>query len=276
MARTEYPVKQTGRGTPDYSSRIFAQDIDTGIWIPVIANALGALVVDPHIVRTYREEVSRENENWVESMYISKAEFGGNFGVAYQPLNKIYTPITTAGVNTIALVSSIGFDGLTNTMLEIVIDGAGAPGVATFKWRKQTFMGRTWTDFVTGVLTGANILVTDGIRINFNAAGYLVDDAWHVQACGSWHAPENGIESYLTSLFIYPFDAARAAKAGLFRAWCGDYRVVDYATTKGEFPNWRTPIHLQGDGTTKFEVELAEIGAGQIDHIFVVMKDWDE
>ncbi|MBA7555201.1 hypothetical protein ES705_47857 [subsurface metagenome] len=66
------------------------------------------------------------------------------------------------------------------------------------------------------------------------------------------------------------------AKAGFFRAWCGDYRVIDYITNKGEFPNSRTPIHLRGDGTEQFKIELAEIGAGDIEHMFCVMKGWDE
>lgn len=223
--------------------------------------------------KTYREQMSQRYKNWVESMYISKTEFGGNFGVAYQTLNKIYEPVTKAGGRTIALVSPKGFTGKTNTLLEIEIDGTGPE---TFKWRKETFLGRIFGPWTEEVPVGANILVTDGIRINFDDAGtYVVGDQWHVQACGSWHTPENDVDSYLTSLFVYPYDATPVAKAGFFRAWCGDYRIIDYVTSKGEFPNWRTPIHLRGDGTTRFKVELAEIGAGDIEHMFVVMKGWD-
>lgn len=210
-------------------------------------------------------------------MYISKTEFGGNFGVAYQTLDKIYAPVTKAGARTIALVSPKGFTGKTNTLLEIEIDGGGATGAATFRWCKETFMGRVFGAWTTGVLTGADITVTDGIHINFNDVGvYVVGDRWHVQACGSWHTPEDGVDSYLTSLFVYPYDIEKDPKAGFFRAWCGDYRVVDYITTRGEFPNWRTPIHLRGDGTEQFKIELAESAAGDIEYIFAVMKGWDE
>lgn len=228
-------------------------------------------------VLTYRELMAQRYKNWVESMYISATEFGGNFGTGYQKLNKIYAPITKAGVRTIALVSVIGFTGKTNTLLEIEIDSEGVSGVATFKWRKQTFLGRTFGAWIESVDTGANIAVTDGIHVNFNDVGtYLVGDKWHIQGCGSWHTPEDGVNSYLTSLFIYPFDGAKAPKAGFFRAWCADYRVVDYITNKGEFPNWRTPISLKGDGTVQFKVELAEITGGDIEYMFVVMKGWDE
>lgn len=207
-------------------------------------------------------------------MYITATQFGVDFGTDYQTLNKIYTPITKAGARTIALVSPKGFTGKTNTLLEIEIDGTGPE---TFKWRKETFMGRTFGSWTEVVAVGANILVTDGIRINFDAAGtYVVGDRWHVQACGSWHTPENGINSYLTSLSIYPYDAAKVAKAGFFRAYCGDYRILDFITNKGEFPNWRTPIHLLGDGTLQFKVELAEITGGDIEYMFAVMKGWDE
>ncbi|GAI04173.1 unnamed protein product, partial [marine sediment metagenome] len=148
---------------------------------------------------------------------------------------------------------------------------------ATFKWRKQTFLGKIFGPWTTGVLTGVDITVTDGIHINFNDGGiYALGDRWHVQACGSWHTPEDGVDSYLTSLFIYPYDDTKKATAGFFRAWCGDYRVVDYITNQGEFPNWRTPLHLLGDGTTQFKVELAEIVAGGIEYIFAVAKGWDE
>jgi len=228
------------------------------------------------IKRTYRELKSQQNKTWVESMYINATEFGGDFGTDYQALDKIYTPVLKAGARAIALVSYKGFTGKTNTLLEIEIDGAGDSGVATFKWRKQTFLGRTFGAWTEVVLTGADITVTDDIHINFSDAGYQVGDRWHVQACGSWHTPENGINSYLTSLFIYPFDTNKAPKAGFFRAWCDDYRVVDYITNKGEFPNWRTPIRLLGDGTKQFKVELAEITGGDIEYMFAVMKGGDE
>ncbi|MBA7685300.1 hypothetical protein ES703_93718 [subsurface metagenome] len=212
----------------------------------------------------------------METTYITATEFGGNFGTDYQTLNKIYTPVTNVGVRTIALVNVLGFTGKTNTLLEIEIDGAGDPLTATFKWRKQTFLGRTFGAWTEGVLTGANITVTDGIHVNFNDTGYLVGDNWYIQACGSWHTPEIGIGSNLTSFFIYPFDAAKAPKAGFFRASCGHYRILDYMTNKGEFPNWRTPIFIRGDGTEQFKVELAEITGGDIEYMFVVMKGWDK
>ncbi len=226
--------------------------------------------------KAYRELMSQQYKNWVESMYISKEEFGGNFGENYQTLSKTYMPVKKAGDRTLAVVvgHQNDFSGKTNTLLEIEIDGTGPE---TFKWRKETFLGRVFGPWTTGVAVGADITVTDGIHVNFNVPGtYVVGDRWHVQACGSWHTPENGVDSYLTSLFVYPYDATPVAKAGLFRAWCGDYRVVDYVTNKGEFPNWRTPIYLRGDGTEQFKIELAEIGAGQIEHIFCVMKGWDE
>ncbi|GAJ16295.1 unnamed protein product, partial [marine sediment metagenome] len=56
-----------------------------------------------------------------------------------------------------------------------------------------------------------------------------VGNQWHVQACGTWHTPDNGKHSYLTSVFVYPFEATPVAKAGKFRFWRGDYRIVDYA-----------------------------------------------
>ncbi|GAI02649.1 unnamed protein product, partial [marine sediment metagenome] len=173
-------------------------------------------------------------------------------------------------------VSYKGFTGKTNTLVEIEIDGAGDPPTATFKCMKQTFLGRTFGTCTPGVATGADITVADGIHINFNDTGYQVGDKWHVQACGSWHTPENGKHSYLTSLFIYPIDSAKDPEVGFFRAWCDDYRVVDYATKQGEFPNWRTPIHLLGDGTKQFKIELAEVVAGDIEYMSVIMKGWDE
>jgi len=224
--------------------------------------------------------MAQRGKTWVESMYISKAEFSGaNFGTDYRTLSKTYMPVLKAGTHTLTVVATHqnDFSGKTNTLLEIEIDGGGATGIATFKWRKETFLGRIFGPWTTGVLTGADITVTEGIHVNFNDGGvYVVDDRWHVQACGSWHTPENGVDSYLTSMFVFPYDATPVAKAGFFRAWCGDYRVVDYITNQGEFPNWRTPIHLRGDGTTQFKIELAEISPNDIEHMFCVMKGWDE
>lgn len=225
---------------------------------------------------SYREKMSRANQNWIEDMYISATEFGADFDTTFQALNKIYAPVTKSGAKTIALVSVKGFTGKTLTLLEIEMDGAGDPPAATFKWRKKTFLGDTWGAYTEGVATGGNILVTDGIRINFNDTGYAVGNRWHVEGCGSWHTPENGKESFLTSLLIYPLDAAKAAKPGLFRVYSGDYRIMDFPTSKGEFPNWRTPIHLTGDGTTQFRVELAEFTKGDIEHMYCIIKGWDE
>lgn len=230
--------------------------------------------------RTYRERMAQRDKNWVQSMYISKTEFSGaTFGTDYQTLSKTYVPVLKAGGRTLAVVATHqnDFSGKTNTLLEIEIDGGGITGAATFKWRKQTFLGKIFGPWTTGILTGADITVTDGIHINFNDGGtYVIGDRWHVQACGSWHTPESGVDSYLTSLFVYPYDDTKKAKAGFFRAWAGDYRMVDYITNQGEFPNWRTPIHLLGDGASRFKVELAEIVAGDIEYIFCVMKGWDE
>ncbi|GAI67348.1 unnamed protein product [marine sediment metagenome] len=231
--------------------------------------------------RSYREVMSQQYKNWVESMYISKAEFSeDSFGTDYQTLSKTYAPVKKAGDHTLAVVTGHqnDFSGKTNTLLEIVITTAGTPdGTAKFKWRKQTFLGGTWGDWTENQTADADVTVTDGIHVNFNDDTYSVDDRWHVQACGSWHTPENGVDSYLTSLFVYPYDTDKTPKAGFFRAWCGDYRMVDYITNQGEFPNWRTPIHLLGDGIEQFKVELAEIApAGDIAHIFCVMKGWDE
>lgn len=242
-----------------------------------ISHEEAAIAVPVLPALTYRELKSQRYEVWMESMYISATEFGGNFGTSYQVLNKICAPITKAGATTIALVSVIGFTGKTSTLLDIEIDGEGVSGVATFKWRKQTFLGRTFGDWTTGVTTGADITIVDGIHINFDDAGtYLVGDKWHIQGCGSWHTPESDVNSYLTSLFIYPYDAAKDPKAGLFRAMCCDYRFLEYITSRGEFPNWRTPIHMEGDGIGQFRVELAEVTGGDIEHMFVVMKGWDE
>ncbi|MBA7649959.1 hypothetical protein ES703_57758 [subsurface metagenome] len=225
---------------------------------------------------TYREQMAQQYKNWNESMYITATEFGGDFGTDYQTLNKIYAPITNAGDRTIALFSVLGFTGKTSTLLEIEIDGAGDPLTATFKWRKQTLLGRAFGDWTEEVLTGANITITDGIHVNFNDTGYLVGDNWLIQGCGSWHTPEDGVNSYLTSLLIFPFDAAKAPKAGFFRASCGHYRFLDFITNRGEFPNWRTPIRIKGNGTEQFKIELAEITGGDIEYIFLVMKGWDE
>ncbi|MBA7573671.1 hypothetical protein ES708_15469 [subsurface metagenome] len=226
--------------------------------------------------RSYRELMSQQYKNWMESMYITATEFGGNFGTTYQTLNKIYPPLTKVGARTIALVSALGFTGKTSTLIEIEIDGAGDPPAATFKWRKQTLLGGTFGAWTEGVLTGADITVIDGIHVNFNDTGYVIGDKWHIQGCGSWHTPEDGVDSYLTSLFIYPFDTAKDPKAGFFRVLCCDYRILEYITSRGEFPNWRTPIHMKGDGAGQFRIELAEITGGDIEYMFCVMKGWDE
>ncbi|GAI44076.1 unnamed protein product, partial [marine sediment metagenome] len=186
---------------------------------------------DAEIKRTYRELKSQQDENWVECMYITKAEFSENFGTDYQVLDKIYAPVFKSGLKTIALVSNKGFSGRTNTLLEITIDGAGDVPAATFKWRKKTFLGDTWGDYTEGVATGADIEVTDGIHIEFDDSGYAVGNQWHVQACGTWHTPEAGKHSYLTSVHIHPFDATPAAKAGYFRILRGDYRVFECVST---------------------------------------------
>jgi len=246
------------------------------LWLHISTGARAYAEIYDIIKKTYREERAEQDENWDECMFITKTEFATDFNVTHQTLNKIYAPVTKSGAKTIALVSSKGFTGKTNTLLEITIDTLGDPPTAKFKWRKKTFLGDIWGAYTEGVTTGADITVTDGIHINFNDTGYAVGNQWHVQACGSWHTPGDGKHSYMTSVFVYPFDSTPAAKAGYFRIWRGDYRVVDYITTKGEFPNWRTPMHLLGDGTKQFKVEIAELVKGQIDSVFCVMKGWDE
>lgn len=227
--------------------------------------------------RTFRETQALLKKNWIESMYITKAEFGADFGLTHQVLNKIYDPVIKSGTKTLAVASSKGFDGKTNTLVEVEVDSTttGTSPTTTFKWRKKTF-SRVFGNYTAGISASAGDTVTDGIKLDFDDSGYTPGNKWHVQGCGSWHTPEDGKESFLTSIAVYPMDTAKAAKLGLFRVYAGDFRVVDYGCNKGEFLDWRAPLHLTGDDTKQFKIQMAEIGSGQIDSIFVIMEGWDE
>ncbi|MBA7555974.1 hypothetical protein ES705_48668 [subsurface metagenome] len=192
--------------------------------------------------RTYRETKSINHQCWTESVFITATEYGTDFGTTYQTLNKIYVPTTKSGTRTLAVVSSMGFTGDMNTLLEVTIDGAGDSGAATFKWRTKTHYLDTWGDYTEGVTTGADITVTNGIHINFNDSGYLVADQWTVQASGTWHIPANGYCSFLTSFMLYPLDTSGAAKTCNVKVVSDDWAIVEAITNKWEEAYWRTLI----------------------------------
>lgn len=226
--------------------------------------------------RTYRETKSINHQSWIESVFITSTEYGGDFETTYQTLNKIYAPTTKSGARTLAVISSTGFTGNMNTLLEVTIDGAGDSGTATFKWRIKTHYSDTWGDYTEGVTTGGNILVTNGIRINFNDSGYLVADQWTVQASGTWHTPTDGYCSFLTSFMLYPLDSSKAAKSCQVKIISDDWTIVEAITNREQEAYWRTPIHICGDGKKQHKVQVAELEAGQIDSVLAVIKGWDE
>jgi len=229
------------------------------------------------LTRTYREKMSRYDKNWVESVYITKAEYGGNFGTAYQTLNKIYSPVAvTADAGTLTTSAYTGFTGDMNSLYEVKITTAGGVDVSHFEWRKKTFFGRVWSSYTDGGTATSAVALTDGITLDFTEVAGNTGDVFLVQACGSWHTPASGRNSYLTSIVMFPFDESRNAKAGAVRTWCGDFRVVDYVSKKVEFLDWRTPIHLLGDGSAQFKAQMAELSAGDINEVSVVLKGWDD
>jgi len=259
---------------PPVGSRFF--EIDTGaefvfldsVWHPW---CLG---------KTYRELAAQNKKAWIESIFVqtgSGNDWDAEIGTTYTTLNKIYDPVTLAGTHTLAVVANKGFTGKTNTVYEVEITTAGSKTTAKYKWRKQTYLGQVWGDYTEDQTAGAAETLADGVQINFNDDGtYEVGDKWQLQACGSWHTPENDRKSFLTSLIVRLYDSGQQAKAAKARAWSGIYRVWDLYSAEVSFIDWRTPIYLLGDGTKQFKVELAEATAGNIEYVYMIMKGWDE
>lgn len=90
-------------------------------------------------------------------------------------LNKQIGPVVFTGIGLDDAVSGGVYSGTRNAVIDVVIDGAGAPD--TFKWRIN---GGAYTLGVA--ITGAAQALTLGITIKFAATtGHTLADAWQIQ-----------------------------------------------------------------------------------------------
>ncbi|MBA7546843.1 hypothetical protein ES705_39242 [subsurface metagenome] len=75
---------------------------------------------------------------------------------------------------------------------------------------------------------------------------------------------------------MYPLDSSGAAKTCYVKVVSDDWVIVEFVTDREEEAYWRTPVHIEGDGARQHKIEVAEVVAGQIDSVLVVVKGWDE
>jgi len=252
------------------------RELDTG-------NSYAYLSISWYILccgKTFRELVSQNQKAWIESVFIDFTADGiGDIDTTYKALSKIYTPIRKVGegTRTLDVVAHDGFTGMTSTMWEVIITKAGDIGTAEFKWRKKTYLGDIWGDYSDAIVTAVdNDELGNGVEINFDGSGYLVGDKWLLQASGSWHTPASGKKSFFTSLHIHLYDTSPISKAAKARAYNGNWRIWDLYDYQVDFPNWRTPIYLLGDGALQHKVEFAEKVKGDIEFLYLTMKGWEE
>jgi len=231
----------------------------------------------PKLLPTNREYQAQIKHAWVESVFVEvSSDLEKAIGTTYRTLSKIYTPVTKKGTGSIDVVSRTGFTGDMNTLYEVRLTSGGGVGVAKFIWRKKTYFQDEWGPYSAETVTGTNCLLADGVSVDFTNIDGATDDVYLIQACGSWHTPANGYRSYLTSIHVRMFDVQKSAKAAKTRVWNGDWRMWDLYDTEVNFANWRTPIVLEGDGSSQFKVEVAEAGEGDIEFFNLTLKGWDE
>jgi len=272
-----YGLSSDSRPTENIVKGSIFTEIDTGkrfiysgtTWIELLGQG-----------KTYREAMAETKRAWIESIFVQTGEgndWDAEIGTTFTTLNKIYDPVTIAGTHTLAVVANKGFTGKTNTIYEVEITTAGSKTTAKYKWRKQTYLGQVWGDYVENQTAGPTKTLADGVQINFNDDnGYEVGDKWILQACGSWHTPENGSKSFLTSIHIHLYDSDKKAQAGKIRVYNDIYRIWDLYDTEVNFIDWRTPIYLLGNGTRQFKVEFAEATSADIEYAYLTLKGWDE
>lgn len=91
-----------------------------------------------------------------------------------------HTPVQNAGLTAAVAFTGTPTFGVTKSF-EITIDGAGAVGVATFKWFHNGVLQ------ASGVLTAASVALTDGVSVTFPVHVYSVNDDWtDVPSVESW------------------------------------------------------------------------------------------
>lgn len=89
-------------------------------------------------------------------------------------------PVQNAGVAAAVAFTGVPAFGVTQSF-EILIDGLGARGTATFTWSHNGVVQ------ATGVLTAASVLLTDGVSVTFPVHVYAINDDWtSVPAVGTW------------------------------------------------------------------------------------------
>ena len=230
--------------------------------------------IQPLAGLSHRERQATLKRAWVEHLFIDVGnDLPADIGVNFTVLSKFHVE-TKAGANTLALVAATGFTGGMYTIYEIEITKAGAMATAEFKWRKKTYEGDTWSAYTTGVVTAADNDLGNGLKVNFTGITSVLGDRYHVHAHCSWHTPIAGERSYLTSMHVRIFDAAKAAKAGHVQLWCGDYDVLGILASEHIPHQWHTPFYLLGDGTVQFKVQFAEVIAADIEYVYLMMKGW--
>lgn len=225
---------------------------------------------------SHREKKASLKEAWVEHLFIDVGnDLAGDIDTTFTVLSKFHA-VAKVGSNTLALVAATGFTGDMYTIYEVEITKAGAMATAEFKWRKKCYLGDVWGAYTTGVVTAADNDLGAGLEINFTGVTSVLADKYHVHAHPSWHTPTKNKRSYLASLHVRMFDAAKAAKAAHIQVWSGDYDVLSILASEHITGTWRTPFYLWSDGTTQFKVEFAEVVAGDIEYVYMMMKGWDE